>query len=273
MEITYTGDPAYVLQVARTFIESDRARNNTMLVLLNQRLTTRDTGRYWVASEGGAVRGVVFQSPLDFYALVTPMPRPVITALVEKIVVDDVRLPGVGYEVQTASTFAGLWAELTKSVVIPSRVGRQYECFDVLRPRRKAEGELRLAEASERSSLGDWLSTFKSVRGGPNSDTNQEIDRAFSAGRIWVWYDNGPASMPIQSPVVDGAVTLQIVFTPQERRGRGYASASVAELTDRILSAGNRCMIYTNLSNPEANSIYRQLGYEVVQEPLQYEFQ
>ena len=53
------------------------------------------------------------------------------------------------------------------------------------------------------------------------------------------------------------------VYTPPARRGRGYASALVAAVSQARLDAGTRfCFLYTDLANPTSNRIYVALGYE-----------
>jgi predicted GNAT family acetyltransferase len=58
-------------------------------------------------------------------------------------------------------------------------------------------------------------------------------------------------------------VRINFVYTPPAHRGRGYASACVAALTRRMLDEGRRyCFLFTDLSNPTSNGIYRAIGYE-----------
>ena len=55
------------------------------------------------------------------------------------------------------------------------------------------------------------------------------------------------------------------VYTPPALRGRGYASALVAELSQRLLDAGRRyCFLYTDLANPTPNVMYHRIGYRPV---------
>lgn len=272
-DVTFTEDPALVLAEAGQFLASDRLRNNVMIVLLNDRVKTGEEGRYWIAKEANTVRGVVFQSPLNFSALVTPMQRKAVSGLVDRIASDGIALPGVGFEVVTASAFAGEWAARTNCAVNPTRVGRQYECRDVTPPERLASGEMRLAMRGQRDLMTDWLAQFRGVVSGSDVDIATEVDKAMSQERIYVWDADGAVSMVIQSPSQGDVGQIGIVFTPPEQRGKGYASACVAELTSRILASGNRCLLYTNLNNPTANHIYRQIGYQVVQETLQFEFE
>jgi predicted GNAT family acetyltransferase len=57
-------------------------------------------------------------------------------------------------------------------------------------------------------------------------------------------------------------------------RGRGYASALVASLTERLLAGGRRfCFLFTDLSNPTSNKIYQRIGYEPVADVDEYRFE
>lgn len=73
---------------------------------------------------------------------------------------------------------------------------------------------------------------------------------------------------------VAGVVRIGPVFTPPELRGRGYAGVAVAELSRRLLHAGNRaCMLYTDLANPTSNSVYQRIGYRPVLDAQQLDFE
>ena len=56
---------------------------------------------------------------------------------------------------------------------------------------------------------------------------------------------------------------MAYVYTPQPLRRRGYASAVVAELSQRELDAGQSwCSLFTDADNPTSNHIYTEIGYE-----------
>ena len=66
---------------------------------------------------------------------------------------------------------------------------------------------------------------------------------------------------------VHGMVRIGPVYTPPERRGRGYASAATAALSQRLLDAGaEEVLLYTDLANPVSNSIYQRIGYRPVED-------
>jgi predicted GNAT family acetyltransferase len=60
-------------------------------------------------------------------------------------------------------------------------------------------------------------------------------------------------------------IRINTVYTPPERRRRGYASSLVADLSQLQLDRGRRfCFLFTDLSNPTSNKIYQNIGYRPV---------
>jgi predicted GNAT family acetyltransferase len=57
------------------------------------------------------------------------------------------------------------------------------------------------------------------------------------------------------------------VYTPPDRRRRGYASALVAAASQAALDEGRRqVFLFTDLANPTSNHIYAAIGYEPVRD-------
>ena len=77
-----------------------------------------------------------------------------------------------------------------------------------------------------------------------------------------MWEDGDRVSMCSRSrPTLHGA-SIGLVYTPPGLRGRGYASACVADLSQRILDSGKAfCTLFTDLANPTSNAIYQRIGY------------
>jgi len=54
-----------------------------------------------------------------------------------------------------------------------------------------------------------------------------------------------------------------LVYTPKEFRGNGYATGIVIKLSELILKRGfSKCGLFTDISNPTSNKIYKKIGYE-----------
>jgi predicted GNAT family acetyltransferase len=75
------------------------------------------------------------------------------------------------------------------------------------------------------------------------------------------------------SPPVAGVVRVSGVYTPPERRRRGYASGCVAAISQVALERGAAaCVLYTDLDNPTSNTIYQRIGYRPVVESAIWRF-
>jgi predicted GNAT family acetyltransferase len=264
-------DPARVLQEAAVFLGGDPVRHNVILTLLHARVTSPEPGRYWVVDVDGTPGGVVFQSPLDFFATVTPMEPEAVVAVVDSIVQGGVVIPGVNGVAATAARFAGHWTERMKSAANPVEGARIYEVDEVL-PAPPTAGALRLAEEADRHLLIEWSAAFQLETGDGAGNVERTVDRRLQAGQLWIWEDTEAAAMSGITDPVAGVVRIGPVYTPPDRRGQGYASALVARVSAAARRRGHRCILYTQLANPTSNSIYRALGYRAVDEVLRYKF-
>jgi uncharacterized protein len=268
-----TEDPAEVLDRAGAFLATDPVRHNVILTLLHNRVAAPAPGRYWTVETGREVTGVVFQSPLSFLATLTPMPEPAVEAVVDTIVEQGVRLPGVSGVAATAARFAGQWTERTKSSAAPSQGQRIYEVSRVDRTRAPA-GACRSAGPGDRGLLIEWFDQFgeEATPDYPRGDSAKVVDYRLGLGQLFLWDDGRPVAMTGISAPVAGVVRVGPVYTPKPDRNRGYASALVGRVSADALARGQRCMLYTDLGNPVSNSVYRALGYRAVDEVLVYRF-
>ena len=265
-----TDDVVHAAREAEAFLRSDPVQHNLILTLLEQRRAQPEPGRYGIAYCRDDVVGVSFQSPLTYHASVTPMPPGAIEPLVQEIATVAPDLPGVAGDAATTARFAGRWAELMKVPAKPVEGQRLY-VLDSLQPPNGVPGQARRAAADDADVLAGWGQAFEREAGSPVSvDALREQVRA---GLFWVWDDGGPVAMARYTDAIGGVARIGLVYTPPEKRGRGYASACTAATSQVAFDAGaDRCVLYTDLENPVSNAIYRRLGYEPVGEQLRYEF-
>jgi len=82
---------------------------------------------------------------------------------------------------------------------------------------------------------------------------------------MYIWVDGEPACLVGVSGETPHGIRVAPVYTPPELRGRGYASALTAEVSQAQLDAGRRyCFLFTDLANPTSNKVYQAIGYEPV---------
>jgi len=123
-----------------------------------------------------------------------------------------------------------------------------------------------------------WFDAFvaEAMPEAPPEDATRWLGRrlADSDGGIVLWEDAEPVSLAGFGGPTPNGIRVGPVYTPPERRGRGYASALVAELTRVLLAGGRRfCFLFTDLANPTSNTIYQRVGYRPVADVDQWSFE
>lgn len=271
IEIIFSEDPAWVLSSAAGFLASQPVLHNLILTRLHRLAKGGEPGRYWVAMEGRITVGVVLHSPASYPAILTPAEPRVVAAMVDAIAEMGVRLPGVNADAATAASFAGQWAERSKSAATPLMGMRLYELFE-MEDAPGTAGRLRPAIVDDRSVMIEWTRSFQEEIGESADDAELRVDRGLAARQMWVWDDGEAVSMAVNSEPVQDVVRVAGVYTPHDKRKRGYAEACVHALSKHLAGAGYRCILYTDLGNPTSNSIYQRIGYRAVAEWLRYHF-
>jgi uncharacterized protein len=143
-----------------------------------------------------------------------------------------------------------------------------------------APGASRPAGRTDLPLLLDWMRAFGDevlYEGDPDRDDPRPMveHRLTSADAGFVvWEDDGePVSLAGYGGRTPNGMRVGPVYTPADRRGRGYATTLVAELSQMLFDAGRRfCFLYTDLANPTSNAIYERIGYARVCESAQLAF-
>lgn len=138
-----------------------------------------------------------------------------------------------------------------------------------VRPTPACSGRPRRAEHADLELLLQWVGEFldETAVSADREHMNRMVDRRLAGDDegLWVWDHDGPVSMAGFGGATPNGIRIGPVFTPPERRGRGYATALVASLSEWLLRRGRRfCFLYTDLANQTSNEIYRRIGYERV---------
>jgi predicted GNAT family acetyltransferase len=102
----------------------------------------------------------------------------------------------------------------------------------------------------------------ESMPDNPLGDPDASARRGTEEGRFVVWDRGGPVSMAASTRPTRSQISINAVYTPPEHRNRGYSTALVAGLCDRLLAAGHtRCCLYADAANPVSNHVYRKIGF------------
>lgn len=214
--------------------------------------------------QDGLVVGCAVRTP-PHKLLITRMPSKVIPALAADVGSCFDSLPAVLGPESTAREFGRCWAMRHEGVV--PRPGMRQRLYALRRVRplaRSAPGAARTANVDDLPLVTQWISA-SGGECGISVRPDRHARRRLESGDIVLWCTAVPCSMAGVAGRSRNGSRIGYVYTPPELRGRGYASACVAELTRRELALGaGFCCLYTDLSNPTSNSIYQQIGYEPV---------
>jgi RimJ/RimL family protein N-acetyltransferase len=179
------------------------------------------------------------------------------------------QVPGINAAQEAAGAFAAAWADRTGDAVAEQRRMRLFRLGELIRPAPEPEGAARLATERDRDLLAGWFDAFaREVGDPPGHDNHAVVDERLGYGGITVWEAGGvPVSIVGRTRVVAGMVRVAPVYTPPELRGRGYAGAATAAVSQAALDAGVRdVVLYTDLANFTSNALYQRLGYRPVED-------
>jgi len=270
-------DPAAFLEAASPLLLADEARHNLILGIAG---TLRDHPAHypeyglWLAEDGGETVGAALRTPPHNLVVARPRDDSVLETLAEAIDDDP---PGLVAAQPEAEAFAEAWAATTGATLRTNRAQGVFS-LDRVEPSAPVSGRMRDAVSEDRPLLLDWFRAFMEEAIGESPDaasTAHVVDHrleADSAGVVF-WEDGPMVSLAAFGNPTPNGIRIGPVYTPPEYRRRGYASALVAELSERLLEKRRFCFLFTDLANPTANRIYEQIGYRRVCEAAEIVFE
>jgi GNAT superfamily N-acetyltransferase len=220
---------------------------------------------------GAAMRTAPF-APFPPYLL--PMGEDAAVQLARAVHARGETVQGANGALPAVRVFAEEAARLTGGTAEVGLHLRLFELGELVEPR-DVPGQLRQVRADEVDLAHHWLELFMAdadeQAGRPRGSSpheapsREDLARRLASGSHWFWVDDGmPVHLTAASAPEFGVSGIGPVFTPTEHRGRGYASAAVAEVSRRLLDRGARVCLFTDQANPTSNRIYQRLGYRPV---------
>ncbi len=279
MQIVKPADAAEWLRRAEPLLLADEARHNLILGIAG---TLRDQPELypehelWLVEDAGQVVGAALRTPP--YRLV--LAQPTVVEALEALAAGLPDVPGVVAAVPEAHDFAAAWQARTGAEIAPGFAQGVYKLEHVV-PARPASGTLRPATGGDRELLLEWMRAFSIEALHEEEPDEAQLERMLAqrlgpqadSGFV-LWEDGGEAvAVTGFGGSTPNGSRIGPVYTPPERRRRGYASALVAAVSQAQLNTGKRfCFLYTDLANPTSNKIYIDLGYERVCDSVELDF-
>lgn len=246
-------------QLKDHFLQNEAA--NVMQLAILHHLNRWEKAFVLVAQQEGRVLGTLIQSA--FFLLETPFPevaRELATAA-HKHRSGPNKVQG---PVEATQAFIEEWTRLTDKPAHLEMHERIYHLTEV-HPPRKVEGQMRPTNPQDQPLLARWAQAFvqEAVH---ETLSDEDAHKVAQRDNLYVWdLDGQVVSLAAASGKTPNGIRVNFVYTPPEHRGKGYASAHVAALSQHLLDQGNRfCALFTDLANPTSNAIYQRMGYRPV---------
>ena len=226
-----------------------------------------------VEEEGGEIVACAVRTP-PYNPLVSRAAPVAQELLFDHLMAEYTSLPGVSALEPDARRFAELWSARTGKLYREGMRQRLFVTRHVETLASRPAGRLRAATEEDIPVLAGWVEGFYADAHLPKfSDASAVARERVSQKNLFVWDKGRPVSMAGFAGRTANGVRIQLVYTPPEHRRQGYATATVADLTGRMLGSGCiYCCLVTDLANPTSNHIYETIGYRPVSDMGEYVF-
>ena len=233
---------------------------------------------YYSLTEDGKVIACALRSNTDRPLIVTEMPTKALDLLIKSLTDNHIELTAVVGEEASATYFKDRWTQIKNlKFKINIHLGI-YECFQVVFPS-IVLGELVQATDEHKIILREYIRGFVKdcFPSNPTDDESIEklLDRHLRNDSISLLKNKKGeiVSMAANTRNTLNGGTISLVYTPPSLRGMGYASSTVALLSDKILKEGKKFTnLFTDLTNPTSNSIYQKIGFAKIGKNIHYDF-
>lgn len=265
-ELVRHAGPGDFLQRAESWLLASEAEHNLHLSLAYVRRDAGATGAdvlFGTVEQDGDLVGCVIRTP-PHKVLITSMPPEAAPDIVGPVAELYDEIPAVLGQADSAVAVASAWTALKGGGWETGMQQRIYR-LDQVEPVRPVPGAMRLATMDDLELLTDWGTGFARDAGHAFLLAREQVNRMIERQDLHIWQDESPASMAVAQGATPNGCRIGYVYTPRELRGRGYASALVARLSQRMLDSGMTfCVLYTDLGNPAPNAIYQRIGYNAI---------
>lgn len=270
VDLILPADAAGFLELCEGFLLAAEAEYNLMIGIARDALARPERNAtppfFAVALLGDSVAGAAIHTP-PYPLAITAFPTSGMERLAECLIDRNREPAGVVGPATDAEGFAGVYCTAAgdRSCRVEKKM-RIYRLDRVVHPP-PCGGCLRAAVTGDLALAAEWTRRFHNEVREKGVDHEAVARNAIADGRLFFWKTDRPVSMGAWVRDTGNARAVGLVYTPQEERNRGYASACVAALCGEALSRGSSfCVLYADLANPTTNRIYQKIGFREVAE-------
>lgn len=138
------------------------------------------------------------------------------------------------------------------------------------------KGVFRAAEGRDFETLLTWHVNFTQDALGEDKELDSFREKLLSRLENRSFYvfedkEHKLVSMAAVTRQLVNGVSVSLVYSDREERGKGYGLAVVYNLSKLYLEKGNKfCTLFVDKKNPVSNAVYKKIGYEILEDNYDY---
>lgn len=249
----------------------EEAKNSLMIgVLNNVKQGICETFHQFTVEEDGellAILQVTPPHPLHYIVVKKERSDLLPSFIIPHLLKEEVPFSEVVSERQQAERFATAWQEITSGTSEIFMSQGLYR-LDSVEDIDMATGRMREATVADQAQLEAWYSAFEvesGLRSSPPEKVAKAVQTMVEREEAVFWEVDGQVvSCAKRARPTENGITVSFVYTSPDARGKGYARSLVADLSRQLLETKSFCVLYTDLTNPTSNKIYREVGYQQI---------
>jgi len=264
-------DPDHFSDRVMTALLDEEAKNSLMIgVLNNVKQGIYETFHQFTVEEDGellAILQVTPPHPLHYIVVKKERSDLLPSFIIPHLLKEEVPFSEVVSERQQAERFATAWQEITSGTSEMFMSQGLYR-LDSVKDIDMAKGHMREATIADQAQLEAWYSAFEAesgLRSSPPEKVTKAVQTMLDREEAVFWEVDGQVvSCAKRARPTENGITVSFVYTSPSARGKGYARSLVADLSRQLLETKSFCVLYTDLTNPTSNKIYREVGYQQI---------
>lgn len=199
-----------------------------------------------------------------------------IKTLTDYLIKNEISLRGINANKKICDEFIEYYGDKTKCTF------KEYIAMDIMEITEVNEeviipkGNFRVATWEDKDLLIDWHIKF--VKEALNEEISYDefkdkLNTRIENNNIYIFEDekHRPMAMIASTRQLVNGVSVSLVYSSKESRGKGYGLAVVYNLSKEYLGRGNKfCSLFVDKKNPISNGVYKKIGYKILEDNYDY---
>ena len=281
MKINQYTTASQFLEKCENVLLKNETQNNLILGLADSLLKRKREGNgtlFFSFEDHGGIIGAALRTDVEKPLSISEVSNKATDALIIYLIKHKIDIGGVVGEIITSTNFSHKYSETLKMALKLIMHQGVYQLDKLIMPEFNGcnlkvanHGDLEVVETFVRGFIMDCFPDDKSALDNVKTMSKRHIDNKV----LYLLEDSQGqfVSMACNNRETKNSGCVSLVYTPKGQRGRGFGSTITALSSQQVLKKGKSfCNLFTDLSNPTSNHIYKKIGYIQIGESKHFSF-